>query len=302
MTIAAVYVSPEGVVLGADSTSSFINGSGNIHYFDFAQKLFEIGEKSTLGFLTWGMGGLGEISYRHLLAKFDDKLRKKPVVSVNLVAEDWSKMFDAEYRALAAVKRATELHKIPPFDKADPGKLGNRTLDEQKEYSRLLGSTIVGFCIAGYVMPNREPVAVTVTFAPTDPAPTIVTLPKHQLMFYGMPNAMNRLIHGMDDEVFTAIQNSPKWSGTKQDLGAILNDYRILPRAQLPLRDAIDYVHSGIYLTIKATKFSTHPQMCGGPIEIAVISSDRKFRWVRHKDWDSAITDGDLRQTTRSHS
>jgi hypothetical protein len=32
--------------------------------------------------------------------------------------------------------------------------------------------------------------------------------------------------------------------------------------------------------------------VCGGPIEIAVISSDRKFRWVRHKEWDAAIAEG----------
>jgi hypothetical protein len=32
---------------------------------------------------------------------------------------------------------------------------------------------------------------------------------------------------------------------------------------------------------------------CGGPIEIAVITTDRRFRWVRHKDWDVAIAEGD---------
>jgi len=60
------------------------------------------------------------------------------------------------------------------------------------------------------------------------------------------------------------------------------------------MRDAIDYVHSAIYCTIKAMKFSTGAQVCGGPIEIAVITSDRKFRWVRHKPWDAAIEDGDF--------
>lgn len=96
----------------------------------------------------------------------------------------------------------------------------------------------------------------------------------------------------MDDDILAAIIASGKWTGTPQDIGDILDKFRLLPRAQLPLRDAVDYVHAGIYLTIKATKFSVHPQMCGGPIELAVISSDRKFRWVRHKEWDAAITEG----------
>ena len=60
------------------------------------------------------------------------------------------------------------------------------------------------------------------------------------------------------------------------------------------MRDAIDYVHSAIYCTIKAVKFSTMAQVCGGPIEIAVITSDRLFRWVRHKPWHAAIVDGDF--------
>jgi hypothetical protein len=59
----------------------------------------------------------------------------------------------------------------------------------------------------------------------------------------------------------------------------------------LPIRDAIDFVHSSIYSTIKALKFSQFPQVCGGPIEIAVITSDRPFRWVRHKRFDAAITE-----------
>ena len=60
----------------------------------------------------------------------------------------------------------------------------------------------------------------------------------------------------------------------------------------LPIREAIDFVHACIYSTIKAMKFSNFSQICGGPIEIAVITSDRRFRWVLHKDWDAAVLEG----------
>ena len=36
-------------------------------------------------------------------------------------------------------------------------------------------------------------------------------------------------------------------------------------------------------------KFSHYLPVCGGPIEIAVISTDRNFRWVRHKRFDDAL-------------
>jgi hypothetical protein len=60
----------------------------------------------------------------------------------------------------------------------------------------------------------------------------------------------------------------------------------------LPIREAIDWVHASIYATIKMMKFSHLPPVCGGPVEIAVITTDKKFRWVRHKRFDAAIGEG----------
>jgi hypothetical protein len=91
-----------------------------------------------------------------------------------------------------------------------------------------------------------------------------------------------------------AIVNSGKWRGTDAELQAILEKFAF-GHALLPVRDAIDFVHACIYSTIKGLKFSNFPQICGGPIEIAVITTDRRFRWVRHKNWDAAITEGDAR-------
>lgn len=60
VTIAACYLSSEGVVLGADSTSTmFVRGHGNQvdseHHYNFAQKIFEFGEDSTAGIVMWGL-------------------------------------------------------------------------------------------------------------------------------------------------------------------------------------------------------------------------------------------------------
>ena len=59
----------------------------------------------------------------------------------------------------------------------------------------------------------------------------------------------------------------------------------------LPLREAIDYVHTYLSVTAKAMKFRYGPPICGGPIEVAYISTDRNLRWARHKRFDSAITE-----------
>ncbi|OGV98196.1 MAG: hypothetical protein A2Z59_03455 [Nitrospinae bacterium RIFCSPLOWO2_02_39_17] len=44
-----------------------------------------------------------------------------------------------------------------------------------------------------------------------------------------------------------------------------------------------------IFFTVKVEKFKFGPPTCGGPIEIGFISTDRFFRWVRHKPFYSAI-------------
>ena len=122
------------------------------------------------------------------------------------------------------------------------------------------------------------------------PAPT--PLPRHDACVWGVPNIAKRLILGADERLVPDVMNSGHWTGTEADLLVILNQY-MLPHPPLPMRDAIDFVHMCIFSTIKALKFSPYSQTCGGPIEIAVITADRDFRWVMHKSWDSAITDGD---------
>ncbi|MCX5674836.1 MAG: hypothetical protein NTX87_07495, partial [Planctomycetota bacterium] len=107
--------------------------------------------------------------------------------------------------------------------------------------------------------------------------------------FWGCPNLIDRLLRGMDYPMFSRILESGKWQGTADDLFEVLEEGALGQPYDLPLREAIDWVYASIYTTIKAMKFSHLAPVCGGPIEIAVISSDRPFRWVRHKRLGQAI-------------
>lgn len=87
MTIAACYVSAEGVVLGADSTSTvYVPGppgvEGNTHFFNLAQKVFEFGEDSSIGIVTWGLGSLGDTSHRTVIAEVADTCDADPGISL----------------------------------------------------------------------------------------------------------------------------------------------------------------------------------------------------------------------------
>lgn len=298
MTIAACYVSPEGVVLGADSTTTFnLVQPGGInklpHYFNYAQKLFEISqepETETLGIVTWGLGGLGELSYRTLVGRFADDLKKNPAKTLQDVAARWSQLFWREWTT-ALKKEFEDLDKLR--------QIPTRTPQQEEEFADL-SNLGVGFCLAGYARNDHrtagafeivfDPGKVTIP-KPAGPPPvatTISKLPVGHPIFWGVPNMIKRLLFGIDDNLATEIANSPKWTGTRADLDQMINNY-YLSSSFMPIRDAIDFVHAGVYSTIKGLKFSSFSQMCGGPIEIAVITSDRKFRWVRHKRFDEAI-------------
>jgi len=293
LTIAACYLSPEGVVLGADSTTTY----GDRHY-NFSQKLFEIGENSTMGVITWGLGGLLVSSYRTMFATLSDDLAANPPVNMKDVADRWAALYWQAYNNATAdvapfLVRCRALALRPahdPLDAAPPPDA--RSQAEETEFHRLRVALVAGFCIAGYVVPQRAPEAWEVI---ADPLSQVVPVPRQYSPGYwlaGAPKMFQRLIHGCDDDLRAAIVASGHWTGTSQDLNALVSNHALSHPTSVPIRDAIDFVHAVISSTIKAFKFSSLAPICGGPVEIAVITTDRKFRWVRHKAWDAGIIEG----------
>jgi hypothetical protein len=292
LTIAACYLSPEGVVLGADSATTY----GHLHYNN-SQKLFQIGHHSSLGIVTWGLGGLQVKSHRTLIALLDDALEANKPTSVKDVADRWVDLFwnaytDANCPIAPFIRRCKDLDAKKPFNpNASPPDPNARTDNEEQEYGELKLLLVAGFCIGGYVLPDRTPIAFEIVFDPLAGKP-VPAQKAFGYWFWGAPNMIQRLIFACDDETKNSVLNSGKWNGTRAELDAIIQQH-VLGHPIVPIRDAIDFVHACIFSTIKAFKFSSLSQICGGPIEIAVITTDRKFRWVKHKTWNAAITEGE---------
>ncbi len=259
MTIAGCYVSPEGVVFGSDSATTYNTNKIMLHY-NHSQKLFEIGVDSKLAAVTWGLGGLEFDSYRRLFAIFADQLREKKFGEFREIAQAWTDFFWEEYSKSRFY--------------TDPN------------------TGIVGFCIGGVVDSNRMPSAWVTIFEPTKGKPNPQEARKG-FNFWGAPNMIDRLLGGYDWDLRTRLLSSGKWGGSEGELDSILQAGILGHVSIMPIRDAIDFMHSCIYSTIKAYKFSHFPLICGGPIEIGVITTDRPFRWVMHKEWTSAIREGD---------
>jgi hypothetical protein len=284
MTIAACYVSSEGVILGADSTTTYATGPGAFRYYNNAQKVFEVGDNgSTLGIAIWGLGGLRSVSYRQLTAELSDELLQHPPQSVLEAAQRWGELLWRNY----VVELAPDIQRLNALRS-----IQNPTQHDKEAIKSLHQSLIAGFYFGGHVKASRASQAFIVNLDPIATAPPLpVEIPRNMPAFAGAPNILERLLNGIDRAIYSSILKSGKWNGKQDELDAIIAPHGLHPRADIPFREAIDWIYSSIFVTIKAMKFSTARPTCGGPIELAVISADRHFRWVCHKGLDQALTD-----------
>jgi hypothetical protein len=286
MTLVACYVSSEGVVLGADSTTSYSPLVGApIQHLNFAQKIFEVGPigQGTLGLATWGTATVGQISHRIIVSQYSDSLQIAAVNSVDEAAARFSSFVWPHYSQQFAPHIAT-------YRALDAKGIG-RSPQEENAWQQLRQVLVVGYCLGGTWWKDRTPKAFEIIFQPSatgPPAPVVV--PHAVLNFWGVRNVVHRIFHGIDEELLNKIAS--RWPGPQSELIALVSNYRLFPQGiPIPLREAIDFVDASIYATIKSLKFtfSSQAAMCGGPIEIATITSDRPFRWVKHKKMSDAI-------------
>jgi hypothetical protein len=285
MTIAACYFSPEAIILGADSATTLIGPGGTFaRHFNHAQKLFAVGKphEATLGVVTWGLGEVGPYSHRTLINLLDRRLKTEETPSAHVAAE---KMIDVIWpiyaQAVAGV--ATFIRQL----EAKPVK----TPQEQVVIRNLNAQFLMGYCVGGTWGDDNTPRAFEIIFEPLQTiAPSPNPLTNGRYKFWGCPTMIDRVLLGIDGELLGKLRASPHWTGTANDLDTLIRDASLNPPAHVPLREAVDFVHAAIYTTIRAYKFSKYPMICGGPIEIAAITSDRAFRWVCHKRLDEAIT------------
>jgi hypothetical protein len=267
MTIAAAYLTTEGVVLGADSTTTVISPKGGVvQLLNYGQKIFEVGEHSRFAVCTWGSGRIGNVSHRTLVARVVNRIDMAQA-KVSEVLEVFSQMVAAEY--------------------------GN-------------GKTtgIVGYLLGGCDPDTHTPHCY---WAAIEPGCQIEWKPMEvgTAQFFGCPEFFSRVFHGFDTKLPGRLLAELKKGGLgikDEQLEQVFNrafQSAVAPLAavgfpDLPIREAIDFIHTYLHITIKGFKFRVGPPICGGPIEIAFISTDRPFRWVCHKGFERAIYEQEM--------
>lgn len=264
MTIAAAYLVSDGVVFGADSSTTVkINtpqGGGVVQLLQHAQKVFEVGDDSRFGLSTWGAGSIGPLSHRTIVSRLADKI---------------------DNNKASVAEAAQELTKI--------------VHPEVIKY----GVDFVGYYLGGWDEVNHLPACFIIEI--NKDKSEIKPLGLGQCIFSGNPIFFSRVFFGFDQQLRELLNKelqqalSGKINATEFDslyntaFQKVSAPLMTAGFQDLPIREAIDFVYSYLHITVKAEKFKFGPPTCGGPIEVGFVSTDRKFRWVKHKPFYSAI-------------
>jgi len=274
LTIAAAYLVSEGVVLGVDSSTTISvrtpdGKSGVLQVLSHAQKIFEVGKNSRLGVCTWGAGSVGNTSHRTIIARLADKISEG--ITLQDAAEELGNL-------------------VEPLVKG-------------------AGVDFIGYYLGGWNPKTHEPACFKIEV--NQDGKKVDPLPLGLCSFSGNPHFFTRVFRGFDIRLPQSLREEIKrlfpQGGIPTNFDDIFNQAFEKASAplvaaghkDLPIREAIDFLYTYLHITIKATKFMFGAPACGGPIEIGFVSTDRCFRWVRHKSFSSAILEEEAEYDVR---
>jgi len=294
MTIAICFRTPEGVVLGADSATTYPMGEAGERYLNHSQKVFQVDDEGSMGIVTFGSMGLGDTSIRTLIARLGDRFRNEDTRPKTVrEAAFWLQCMVSN--EVQTTFRRDKWRLLEIADKVAAGlPIAPRDAKFVQETMVLAQTFLAGFYVGGRDQDDREPTLYTCFVRVTGTAePPMMT--GFGWVMNGATQIPLRLLRGWNADLLAAVlgakdaSKTPFWKGSAQDLRDALASLEMSVNPHMPIREAVDFVHSMITMTAKAVKFGQLPPSVGGPAEVAVITSDRPFRWIRHKGFDSAF-------------
>jgi hypothetical protein len=269
MTIAIAGNFTEGVVFAVDSACTYQQSDGDIRtIYNAAQKIFHVGlspdwSDSPYGAVLFGDASYCGISWRNVIGNFWRQQAQKQIP-----ANEMAQSFLAYLQAI----------------EPDPEK-----------------RTESGVFFAGY---GKDDLNVR-CFKILAKNLSAQEIPIGGFQYDGVPNVVQMLLFGMTGQTrlevnkrFGAVtirkegpDGTPIEKSLAQEVLDLIEATGVFcrPEMDMPLRDAIDYMHFLVYSTEKYFKFSSGAPICGGPVEIAAITIDRGFRRILTKPLDYSI-------------
>jgi hypothetical protein len=281
MTIVVTIRVTDGIVLAADSATSFTDQAGNVaKVYNSANKIFNLVKVWPIGAMTYGAGSIGTESISTLSKTLRDRLtpRKLPDESDPIALDEASyKIEDVARKAKAFFEERYKAAYPDPV----PG-------------------YFLGYRVCGYSKPAGLPEAWEVRILEkSSEGPNRIYEDAHfGPRWAGETEALDRLILGVGSnmkEALIAVGAPPE--AAEQTLLQLVNHmYATLFLPAMPIQDAIDLAQFLVETAVKFSHFSLRPATVGGPIEIATITQHEGFKWVKRKHYYSKefnVEDGD---------
>lgn len=279
MTICVSVKVSEGLVLAADSASAVHGRVGQDHpggilkTYDHVRKVTQI-KDYPIGTLTWGTSLIGARSVQSLIEEYEHKLQS---------------LRELEERMKEKRMRGEEGE---PFEYRVKD-IAQGLLNHVKEYydaefASLSKKPFLGMLVSGYssgqFFPEQWEFELPMKSELKERRPDVEGKPNFGADWFGLTDAITRLHWGRDDRALQILSN--RFNVPHQEISELLAplQYPVL-FAGMPLQDAIDYAVYLINVTIGRFRFVVGAPVCGGDIDVAVITPN-KFSWVRQKSWE----------------
>jgi 20S proteasome alpha/beta subunit len=260
MTIIVSIKINDGIVMAADSVSSFASGMSYQH----ANKIVNLRKGLPLGAMVTGNGGIGSESIETLLKDLRRRFNGDDVAH-----QDWA--LDPQNFTLQAVSERLRTflydEKTVPLNDEIWMKIRICGYSAGRPLSEVWEVNIRG----------RECAAPALVQEETSCGP----------LWEGEQETLNRLIIGLGSDFSSAIiklglMTEQQATEAARQLPTLL--YRPLVMHAMPIQDAIHLARFLVETTIGMVKFSIdRTKTVGGPIEIAVITKHEGFKWVDRK-------------------
>ncbi len=273
MSVVVVVKVSEGLVLAADSAASLIGKvdtpygvqEGILKTFYNAKKLIQIGN-FPIGVLTWGQAYIGARTIESLIREWEHNFNWESIEVLKLENQQKYNIKECaqSLKNFIELKYNEEFINVPENQR--PG---------------------VGMIVAGYSEGKFFPEIWRFTIPFDDEVinqrPDIDGKPNFGASWFGLTDAIIRLHFGRDDNIVKILVE--KYKISEEEIRDLLMpiEYQV-PFAQMPLQDAIDYANYLINVVIGRYRFVIGPELCGGEIDIAVITPNQ-FKWISKKTW-----------------
>jgi hypothetical protein len=277
MTICISVKVSEGLVLAADSTATIMGWIGTpggepgiLKTYDHARKLSHI-KDYPIGTLSWGTYLIGARSIESLINEYE--------YSLPSVVEETEKRKRSRKAAVAPF--SFNVREIADGLFQHIKKYYDAEFQASKDKPDL-GILLSGYS-SGQYFPEQWIFSLPKSTELTGIRPDENGKPVFGADWFGLTDAIVRLHHGRDDRMIKKV--AEKFKVPEQEIFDLAKEleYPVFFNG-MPLQDAIDYATYMVNVEIGRFRFVIGAPLCGGEIDLAVITPSA-FTWVDRKTW-----------------